>query len=88
MDLAGPTATEIEASFQRHLKTMAQGGAYGDNMEISAFASRFQVEVWVYHEGSTQFYTVKPLRGQPEATRTAYIVLHVNIVLLHVKEGL
>ena len=26
LDLAGPTATEIEASFQRQLKTMAQGG--------------------------------------------------------------
>ena len=81
-DLAGPTPTEIEASFQRHLKTMAQGGAYGDNMEISAFASRFQVEVWIYEEGSTHSYSVKPGHGLPEATRTAYIVHHVSIQLL------
>lgn len=87
-DLARPTTTEIEASFQRHLKTMSQGGAYGDNMEISAFASRFQVEVLVFHEGSTHFISVKPRHGQPEATRTAYIILHVNILLLHMKEEL
>ena len=88
LDLAGPTASEIEASFQRHLKTMAQGGAYGDNMEISAFASRFLVEVWIYEEGSTHSYSVKPGHGLPEATRTAYIVHHVNLLLLSITKEL
>lgn len=65
---------------------MAQGGAYGDNMEISAFASRFQVEVWIYQEDSTHFFSVKPGHGLPEATRTAYIVHHVNTLLLDMKK--
>ncbi|KAK4695917.1 OTU domain-containing protein 3, partial [Lecanoromycetidae sp. Uapishka_2] len=73
---AAPTADDVEATFQRYLKTMAQGGSYGDNMEIVAFASSFCVNVWIFGEQHGEFYTVAPPKDGGEVTRTVYIVHH------------
>ncbi|KAK5165067.1 uncharacterized protein LTR77_009164 [Saxophila tyrrhenica] len=43
-----PSADEIDRVFQSHLQTMARGGVYGDNMEISAFSSAFSIDVKIY----------------------------------------
>ena len=45
---SGPTQAEIDRSYEAHLKRMAQGGTYGDNMEIVAFARAFKIDVKVY----------------------------------------
>ncbi|KZF23206.1 OTU-domain-containing protein [Xylona heveae TC161] len=43
-----PTPEEVERVFESHLQTMARGGTYGDNMEISAFSSAYDVDVKIY----------------------------------------
>lgn len=83
LNAAAPTADDVEATFQRYLKTMAQGGSYGDNMEIVAFASAFRVNVWIFGEQHGEFYTVAPPKDVGEATRTLYIVHHVSLLLIH-----
>jgi len=81
LNAAAPTDVEVEATFQRYLKTMAQGGSYGDNMEIVAFASAFHVNVWIFGEQHGEFYTVAPPNEAGEVTRTLYIVHHVSSLL-------
>ncbi|KAK3174376.1 hypothetical protein OEA41_001620 [Lepraria neglecta] len=76
VDTAGPSAADIEASFQRYLNTMAQKGTYGDNMEIGAFASRFLIHVIIYEEEYRQEQHHLPAKGVGKATRKAYIVRH------------
>ena len=82
VDTAGPSAADIEASFQRYLNTMAQRGTYGDNMEIGAFASRFLVHVIIYEEEYRQEQHHLPAKGVGKATRKAYIVRHVSTAVL------
>ncbi|OBT53527.1 hypothetical protein VE04_04310 [Pseudogymnoascus sp. 24MN13] len=43
-----PTQEEIDRVFETHLGSMARGGTYGDNMEISAFTSVYKVDVKIY----------------------------------------
>ncbi|KFY00094.1 hypothetical protein V497_05189 [Pseudogymnoascus sp. VKM F-4516 (FW-969)] len=43
-----PTQDEIDRVFETHLGSMARGGTYGDNMEISAFTSVYKVDVKIY----------------------------------------
>ncbi|KAF2723850.1 cysteine proteinase [Polychaeton citri CBS 116435] len=45
---AAPTEEDIDRVFEAHLQTMARGGTYGDNMEITAFSSAFDVDVKIY----------------------------------------
>ena len=80
-DIAGPSAADIEASFQRYLKNMSQTGAYGDNVEIGAFASRYLVHVVIYEEAWGQVLHHRPEDGVGEATRKAYIIHHVSGVV-------
>ncbi|KAF2492191.1 cysteine proteinase [Lophium mytilinum] len=48
VDNTAPTDDEIQATFEEHLRAMAQGGTYGDNMEITAFSSAFKVDVKIH----------------------------------------
>lgn len=43
-----PSEADIDKVFEGHLDVMARGGTYGDNMEITAFSSAFQVDVKIY----------------------------------------
>lgn len=43
-----PSASDIDRVFQSHLQNMAQGGVYGDNMEITAFSCAFNTDVKIY----------------------------------------
>jgi OTU domain-containing protein 3 len=81
LNAAAPTEVEVEATFQRYLKIMAQGGSYGDNMEIVAFASTFRVSVWIFGEQHGEFYTVATPNNAGEGARTVYIVHHVSTSL-------
>ena len=73
-----PTTEEVEAAFQQHLKAMEQGGAYGDNMEIIAFANSYAVNVCIYSEEMSNFLYVKCDDDSGKVARTAYIVHHVS----------
>lgn len=43
-----PSAADIDRVFDSHLQSMARGGTYGDNMEITAFASAYDCDVKIY----------------------------------------
>ncbi|KAF2772783.1 cysteine proteinase [Teratosphaeria nubilosa] len=45
---APPSTADIDRVFESHLTSMAKGGTYGDNMEITAFSSAFDVDVKIY----------------------------------------
>ena len=80
--LAEPSAGDVEAAFQNHLKTMAKGGAYGDNYEIAAFAMAHEVDVKIYSEEKGYFYIVPGGKSPGGASSTLYIVHHVNVLYL------
>ena len=69
-----PTAAEIDAVFESHLSRMAQGGTYGDNMEIVAFTAAFNVDVIIYkREFAYSFSTKEP----GTENKTLHIAYHV-----------
>lgn len=43
-----PSESAIDAEFAQHLKRMSQQGVYGDNIEICAFARRYNCDVKIY----------------------------------------
>lgn len=66
---------------------MAQGGAYGDNLEIVAFANVYKVDVCIYSEQMSGFFYCKCQSDPGGVARTVYIVHHVSSPL-HCKEDL
>ena len=73
-----PTAEEIDAAFERHLAEMKNGGAYGDNLEIVAFANSLKVNVWIFSQSMDKFLEFKCKDGVGKVTKIAYIVHHVS----------
>lgn len=43
-----PSESAIDAAFVQHLKRMSQPGVYGDNIEVCAFARRYNCNVKIY----------------------------------------
>lgn len=70
----GPSAAEIERVFEGHLKQMAQGGTYGDNMEISAFSSKFRVAVKIYQRDFAYLVSAVPQGTEEKVVHIAYHV--------------
>lgn len=54
-----PSEADIERAFALSLDLMAQGGTYGDNAEIIAFARRFRVGIRIWHVANAAFYTIE-----------------------------
>lgn len=81
-DTRGPTPREVEVTFQQYLSTMAKGGAYGDNLEIVAFANVYKVDVCIYSEEMRKFLYCKCDDEVGGASQTAYIVHHVSFCSL------
>ena len=72
-----PTAEQINTAFEKHLTSMQKGGEYGDNLEITAFANCFKVNVYIFSEAMNKFLLVK-CEDDSEVTKTAYIAHHVS----------
>ena len=72
----GPTAEEIDRVFESHLKQMAHGGTYGDNMEITAFCKAFNVDVKIYQFA---FAYMVPVKHEEAASQVVHIAYHVSI---------
>jgi OTU domain-containing protein 3 len=70
-----PTAEEIDRVFESHLGSMARGGTYGDNMEISAFAAAFGIDVKIYQHDFAYMVSA-PDEGKPRPV--AHIAYHVR----------
>lgn len=77
---AGPTAEEIDRVFEGHLKQMAQGGTYGDNMEITAFCRAFNVDVKIYQ---FSFAYMVPVKHEEPAAQVVHIAYHVSVFASH-----
>lgn len=72
----GPaSAAEIDAVFEGHLNRMAQGGTYGDNMELVAFSKALHVDVTIYQRKfAYQVYAKNGPCGLPNM----HIAYHVS----------
>lgn len=71
---APPSQADIDRVFESHLQSMARGGTYGDNMEITAFSSAFDVDVKIYQRDFAYMVT----GGGPDAGRPiAHIAYHM-----------
>lgn len=68
-----PTQAEIDRVFESHLKQMALGGTYGDNMEITAFSKAFQVDVRIYQRDFAYVVSTAPTGTVP----MVHIAYHV-----------
>ena len=70
-----PTQEEIDKVFESHLSQMAKGGAYGDNMEISAFSTAFNVDIKIYQR---EFAYVVSAQGSEGDRPMMHIAYHVR----------
>lgn len=68
-----PSQSDIDRVFDSHLQSMARGGTYGDNMEITAFASEFKYDVKIYQRDFA--YVVSS--GQDGDRPVAHIAYHI-----------
>ena len=69
-----PSAADIDRSFETHLQTMSKGGTWGDNLEVSAFASAFGVNVKIY-----QYSYVYVVAGEgSDNGKVLHIAYHVS----------
>jgi OTU domain-containing protein 3 len=71
-----PTSEEISRVFEDHLKSMAKGGTYGDNIEIMAFASAFDKDVKIYQRDFAYMITAR--NDDVSARDTLHIAYHVS----------
>jgi hypothetical protein len=71
-----PTAAQIEAAWQDHLRRMSQSGCYGDNPELVAFTKAYDVNVVVFTYQSL-IYQVKAAQDGVKRP-ILYIALHVS----------
>lgn len=72
-NFAPPSRSDIDRVFDSHLQIMAKGGTYGDNMEITAFASAFDCDVKIYQRDFA--YVVSS--GEDGHRPVAHIAYHI-----------
>lgn len=78
---APPSEEQVKKAFEQRMKMMAQGGSYGDNLEIVAFGNAYKVDVKVYSEEYKFWYIISAKKSVGEGK---YPMLHiVHHVSLH-----
>ncbi|KXL49239.1 hypothetical protein M433DRAFT_151855 [Acidomyces richmondensis BFW] len=70
-----PSEADIDRVFESHLQRMAKGGTYGDNMEITAFSSAYEVDVKIYQRDFA--YMVTGGGGEDSNRPVAHIAYHM-----------
>lgn len=75
LHLARPSQEDVDRVFEQHLRTMAQGGTWGDNMEIQAFSSAFGIDVKIYQR---DFAFMIQSSQNGESRPVAHIAYHVS----------
>jgi len=70
-----PTSEEMDRVFESHLTRMAEGGTWGDNMEIVAFSSAFEVDVKIYQRENA--FMVRAA-GEDVTRPVCHIAYHVS----------
>lgn len=77
------TELELQRQFELHVEKMGQPGEWADNMEVSAFASAFQVDVRLWQADFT--ILISPSFEDPGAAgtrQTLHIAYHVSTCLI------
>ncbi|WPH04430.1 Hypothetical protein R9X50_00732100 [Acrodontium crateriforme] len=69
-----PSTADIDRVFESHLESMARGGTYGDNMEITAFSSAYEVDVKIYQR---DFAYMISGSGEGRHNKVAHIAYHM-----------
>lgn len=77
-NLTQPTPAEIDEAWEKHLTRMAQGGTWGDNMEIQAFAEAFQTDVKIYDFDKVIVINAPGVKDIRPAVHIAYHVSFQN----------
>jgi hypothetical protein len=72
-NFSAPSQADIDRVFDSHLDSMARGGTYGDNMEITAFSSAYDCDVKIYQRDFA--YVVSS--GEERTRKVAHIAYHV-----------
>ncbi|KAI9736451.1 MAG: hypothetical protein M1818_006185 [Claussenomyces sp. TS43310] len=72
VDVKPPTPAEIDRVFEAHLSSMARGGTYGDNMEISAFTSAFGIDVKIYQADFAYMIPAPDTGSKKQVAHLAY----------------
>lgn len=67
-----PSQEDIDRVFEQHLQTMAKGGTWGDNMEIQAFSSAFDVDVKIYQRDFAYMIQASHFGESRPVTHIAY----------------
>ena len=80
-----PSEADIDRVFESHLTSMAKGGTYGDNLEISAFSSAFDVDVKIYQRDFAYMVSGSGQDHPRDVTHIAYHVGHL-MSILHARE--
>ncbi len=70
----GPTDAEVERAYESHLRSMAQDGTWGGNMELVAFSKTYKTGVKV-HQKEHAMIVSAPKDGRPH--KMAHIAYHV-----------
>jgi hypothetical protein len=72
------TDEEQNLAYEAHLKSMAQGGTYGDNIEIIAFTKAYSTDVKIFNSFAAYYIRAADDNGAEERP-VAYIAHHVCI---------
>lgn len=72
--IPSPSAADIDRVFESHLQSMSRGGTYGDNMEITAFSSAYDVDVKIYQR---DFAYMISGQGEYSGRKVAHIAYHM-----------
>lgn len=67
-----PSEADIDRVFESHLQSMSRGGTYGDNMEITAFASAYNTDVKIYQRDFAYMVTAGADEGARPVAHIAY----------------
>lgn len=81
-----PSEAQIDEAFENHLTRMAQGGTYGDNMEIVAFSRLYNIDVKVYQWTGHAYYISAPDSGI--AKSVVHIAHHVSSLIIRAASSL
>lgn len=73
--LEPPSQADVDRVFESHLEAMAQGGTYGDNMEITAFSRAYNISVKIYQRDVAFMIT----GGLDNPKGVAHIAYHVSL---------
>ena len=74
------TPEEVNRTFESHLRQMARGGTYGDNMEIAAFSAAFNVDIKIYRRDYAYMVSAKTGGGISDGSvnSVVHIAHHVS----------